>query len=54
MKNIDERSIAHLKLNICQYLADFDGFEVLINRNQAIIDVIGRPERSWNGNKVDD
>ena len=54
MKNIDEWSIAHLKLNLCQYLASPEGFEVLINGNQAFIDIIGRTEISWHGNEIVD
>ena len=54
MKNIDEWSTAHLKLNLCQYLASPEGFEVLINGNRALIDIKGRAEHAWDGNEVVD
>jgi hypothetical protein len=54
VKNIDEWSKGHLKLDPSQNLASPEGLEIFINGNQAFIDIIGRTEISWHGNEIVD
>jgi hypothetical protein len=54
VKNVNEWSIAHLELYSSQSLASPEGLEVFINGNQAFIDIKGRAEPAWHGNKIVD